>query len=148
MERRRPRVGAVRPLVLIVDAHEDTREMYGYALASFEFETVTDDDVQHAFGRAWQTHPDVIVTEIWFPTSDGWDLVRDLKSDPRTQGIPIVVLTSRVDASVRQRAEHERCAAVLLKPCLPEDLAHALRETLHRGPLQEHMRGDHHDANA
>jgi chemosensory pili system protein ChpA (sensor histidine kinase/response regulator) len=146
MERRRPRMPPARPLVLFVDGHEDTRELYAVALASFEFETITVDDAQRAFARAWEAHPDVIVTEISFPESDGWQLVHDLKRDPRTRDIPVVVLTGRVDASVRQRAEHEGCATLLLKPCLPEDLMHVLRELIDRGALHSQMRGGDRDA--
>ena len=60
-----------------------------------------------AFGRAWDTHPDIIVTEISLPRFDGWSLVADLKRDPRTRDIPIVVLTSHAESSVRERAQRE-----------------------------------------
>jgi CheY-like chemotaxis protein len=130
MERRRPRTPPARPLVLIVDGHEDTRELYSIALASLGFETDTVGDGADAFGRAWNTHPDIIVTEISLPRSDGWSLVLDLKRDPRTRNIPIVVLTGHTEPTVRERAHREGCAAVLLKPCLPERLATGLRELL------------------
>jgi two-component system, cell cycle response regulator DivK len=130
MERRRPRTPPARPLVLIVDAHEDTRELYSIALAAFGFEIDTVGNGADAFGRAWETHPDVIVTEISLPRSDGWSLVVDLKLDPRTRDIPIVVLTGHAESSVRERAHGEGCAAVLVKPCLPERLATELRELL------------------
>jgi len=142
MERRRPRTPPPRPLVLIVDGHEDTRELYAIALASFQFETATAADAPHAFEHAWQTHPDVIVTEVWFEAFDGWSLVEDLKRDSRTRDIPIVVLTGRVSSSERERANREGCAALLLKPCLPEDLAATMRELLHRDRV--HIGERHH----
>jgi CheY-like chemotaxis protein len=76
------------------------------------------------------THPDIIVTEISLPGIDGWDLVRDLKGHPRTRDIPVVVLTADGQPSVHSRAEHEGCAAVFVKPCLPEQLAIELRKLL------------------
>jgi two-component system, cell cycle response regulator DivK len=130
MERRHPRTPPARPLVLIVDGHADTRELYALALASFGFETVTVEDGARAFGRAWQTHPDVIVTEIALPRSDGWSLVEDLKRDPRTRDIPVVVLTGHAESSMRARAAREGCAGILFKPCLPEQLATGLRDLL------------------
>jgi CheY-like chemotaxis protein len=139
MERRRPRTQPARPLVLIVDGHDDTRELYEVALAPLGFETMGADDGAHAFARAWETHPDIIVTEVSLPQLDGWSLVVDLKRDPRTRDIPIVVLTGHADSSVRERAGREGCSAVLVKPYLPEHLAHALRELLGRPPVHEHL---------
>jgi CheY-like chemotaxis protein len=70
MERRRPHQPPAT-LVLLVDGHEDTRELYEVALESFEFEIMIVDGSASAFERAWAAHPDVIVTEISFPSFDG-----------------------------------------------------------------------------
>jgi CheY-like chemotaxis protein len=131
MERRRPRTPPARPLVLIVDGHEDTRELYAITLPVFGSETLSIADEAGAFARAWQSHPDIIVTEIAFPhRHDGFHLLEDLKRDARTRDIPVVVLTSFAEKEVRDQAEREGCAAIFFKPFLPEDLAQALRELL------------------
>jgi CheY-like chemotaxis protein len=132
MERRRPRQPPARPLVLLVDGHDDTRELYVLALEFLGFQTVIADDAEDAFLRAWETHPDIIVTEVSLVPVDGWHLVQDLKRDPRTRDIPVVVLTGHAQASVRERAQREGCAALFVKPCLPDQLAVGLRDTLSR----------------
>ena len=129
MEPRRRRPPAARPLVLIVDGHEDTRELYALTLQFFGFETVTEDGAG-ALDRAREMHPDIIVTEIALPRRDGWMFVDELKHDPQTSAIPVVVLTSYMEPSLRARAEREGCAAVLTKPYLPDQLAPALRDVL------------------
>jgi len=141
MERRHTRTPPARPLVLIADGHDDTLELYAVALEPFGFETETVDDATQGFDRAWKTHPDVIVTEVSLPGRDGWSLVGDLKRNPRTRDIPVVVLTGRIEPSVRERAEREGCAAVLLKPVLPEQLAGALRRVLDQGRLHQQTGG-------
>jgi CheY-like chemotaxis protein len=130
MERRRARRSPAHPLVLVVDGHADTRELYAEALRSFGFETETVDDVADGYARAWETHPDVIATEVPPSTDTGWKFMQDLQGDPRTRDIPVVVVTSDGRATVREQAEREGCAAVLLKPCLPDVLATTLREVL------------------
>jgi CheY-like chemotaxis protein len=130
MERRHPRTPPVRPLVLLVDEDNDTREFYALALGSLDFETITETDGAAAYTRAWLTHPDIIVTEISLSGSDGWNLLRDLKGHPRTRDIPVAVLTAHDQPSLRARAEHEGCVAVFVKPCLPEQLAIKLRALL------------------
>jgi CheY-like chemotaxis protein len=130
MDRRRPHRLPLRPLVLIVDGHGDTRHLYGEALAWHGFETIIAEDGIDAMRRAWETHPDIIVTEVAFPHGDGWTFVHDLKSNPRMHAIPIVVLTGQPQVAVRERARHEGCAAVFVKPYLPDQLASALRGVL------------------
>ena len=130
-ERRRARrQRSARPLVLIVDGHADTRDLYTLALPSFGFEIDAIDDLADAYARAWQTHPDVIVTEIARATDTSWTLIQELKRDPRTRDIPVVIVTSQGQRAVRERAAREECAAFVMKPCLPEDLAATLRDVL------------------
>ncbi len=123
MERRHPGKVATRPLVLIVESHEDTRALYAIGLSSMGFEVVAEGNCSDAYGRAWRLHPDVIVTDLALR-------LHDLKQDPRTRDIPVVVITSDGQQVVRERVERERGAACLLKPCLPDALAVELRHVL------------------
>ena len=136
MERRRPRTPPERPLVLFMDGHRDTREMYAIALGFLGFEMITEPSPAAAYRRAWLTHPDIIVAEV--SGIDGWSLVQNLKGDPRTREIPVVALTADGYSAVRTQAEHEGCAAVFVKPCLPEQLAVALRALSAPNVLQPH----------
>src|SRR5258706_6913182 len=119
MKRSNPRTPLDRPVVLLVDGHDDTRELYTVALKSFGFETITASDAARAFERAAQVRPEIIVTEVALPGFDGWSLVRDLKRDERTRDIPVVILTGYAEPPVRERTGREGCVAVLVKPYLP-----------------------------
>ena len=130
VDRRHPRKPPVRPLVLLVDGHRDTRELYTVALPPLGFEVITVADNGDAYSRAWESHPDIIVTELALRQRDGWELVQHLKSDPRTRDIPVVVVTGDGQRPARERAMREGCAAFFCKPCLPEDLALELRRVL------------------
>lgn len=109
--------------------------MYALALSASGFDVVPAPDADDGFERARMAHPDVIVTEVALPT-DGWTFVHNLKLDPRTRDIPILVLTGYIQPSVRNRAAQEGCAAVMSKPCLPEELAFGLRQVLDRHVCQ------------
>jgi two-component system cell cycle response regulator DivK len=137
IERRRPRHPPLRPLVLLVDGHDDTRELYATALQSLGFEIATVGDGADAYARAWQMHPDVIVTEVWLPQLDGWELISEIRRDRRTRDIPIVIVTADGHPVARERAQRDGCAAFLVKPCVPDDLAAELREVLNRQPLHD-----------
>jgi two-component system cell cycle response regulator DivK len=127
-----------------VDGDGDTRELYGLVLRSLGFETETVGDVADACARAWETHPDAIATEIRLSMDSGWKFIQDLQRDPRTRDIPVVIVTSQDQASVRERAEREGCAAFLLKPCLPDVLATTLRDVLTtRVQVHDHIPASH-----
>ena len=126
-----------RPLVLVVDDHDDTRKMYVEGLGAFGFETVGAADGQEACRRAWEFQPDIVVTDLTLRGSDGWQLIQDLRGDARTRVVPIVLLTGHGATSLRERAEREGCAGFFVKPCLPDELAAALRNLLGRGIVDE-----------
>jgi len=130
MDRRRPRNRPSRPLVLVVDDHDDTRELYVQSLVTFGFEAIDAADGEQAYRRAWDFHPDIVVTDLALPGGDGWQLIQDLKREPRTRAIPVVVLTGHAAPSFRERAEQEGCAGFFVKPCLPDELATELRRLL------------------
>lgn len=130
-ERRRAlRQAPTRPLVLIVDGDADTRELYCAALAALDFEAEAIADVTDAYMRAWSTHPDVVAFEIWHAGRNAWNVIQDLKRDPRTREIPIVILTTQDDCATRDRAAREGCAAFLMKPCPLDVLATTLRDVV------------------
>jgi CheY-like chemotaxis protein len=120
--------------------HDDTCEMYTIALASSGFETMSVHTGADAYARAWETCPDIIVTEVSLPDFDGWPLLQALKRDPRTRTIPVVVVTSSPQAAVRERAMREGCSQLLVKPCFPETLASELRRVLSHGQTADATR--------
>jgi two-component system, cell cycle response regulator DivK len=140
MTRRHSRNIPSRPLVLIVDDHDDTRELYLESLAALGFEAIAAADRANACQRAWESHPDIVVTDLTLPGGDGWQLIQDLKRQARTRDIPIVLLTGHEAPSLRERAEREGCAAFFVKLCLPDELAIELRHVLDRPLLMNASR--------
>jgi CheY-like chemotaxis protein len=115
------------PVVLVVDDHEDTRQMSLIVLRNQGFHPVVAEGCEAAFVSACEALPDVIVTDLAMPDGDGWDLLHRLSSDQRTKEIPVVMLTACATESVRQRAENSGVAAFFFKPCAPDVLAAELR---------------------
>ncbi len=132
MDRRRPRHPPTQPLVLIAEGHADTRELYALGLSAMGFDVVVAHDWTDGVRRAWEIHPDVIVTDLPIPQDDGWPFLSDLKRHPRTRDIPVVAVTGYVQPSLRERALRDGCAAFFAKPCAPDDLATELRRVLEK----------------
>jgi len=130
MERRRPRTPPSRPLVLMVDGHDETLALYAIALSAMGFDVIPAKDSAEGFNRAWGLHPDIIVTELVLRHASGWELLARLKDEPRTREIPVVVLTENAQSAAHERARRSGCAALFVKPCLPGRLGIELRKLL------------------
>jgi CheY-like chemotaxis protein len=118
------------PLVLLVDDDEDSRFLYAEFLVDVSgFRVVEAGDGQRAVDMAIELKPDVVVMDVSLPVLDGRAARRALRSDPRTTAIPVVALTgfSEVGGANDPATRFE---AVLVKPCLPDALAQAIRSLL------------------
>jgi CheY-like chemotaxis protein len=138
MERRHLPNPPARPLVLLVYGHQNSVALYAIAVSGMGFEVMAATDATEAFGRAWKNRPDIIVTELVIEGAGGWELLAQLKREPRTRDIPVVVLTGDAQLSTHARTRREGCAALFVKPCLPDQLAMKLREVL--SPAFSHAR--------
>jgi CheY-like chemotaxis protein len=101
--------------VLVVDDHEDTRQMSLIVLRSQGFAPSSAPSGDEAFLRAIAEQPDVIVTDLAMADGNGWDLIAKLSSDPRTRSIPVVMLTACATESVRARRAG-RGATTIVRP--------------------------------
>lgn len=126
----RPRNPPMRPLVLVVDEHEDTRDMYALALSAMGFDIVAAEDGRDAYRRAWEIHPDAIVADLPMPNYEEWQFLQDLKQNARTREIPLVAVSGYVHRSTGEHTVHDGFDAFFPKPCLPDELAAALRQLL------------------
>ena len=113
--------------VLLVQPHDDSREMYAEFLQHHKVHVVCASDGEEALRVA--DAADVIVTGIQLRGSmDGWELIDRLRADERTRAKSIIVLTSWAWQTERLRAQAAGCDAFLTKPCLPTVLLTQIRE--------------------
>jgi two-component system cell cycle response regulator DivK len=119
-----------RPCVLIVDDYRLAREMYRVTLEHSGFEVVEAADGVEALLRVRETVPDLILMDLSMPLMDGWEATDHLKSDSRTAGIPIVVLTAHMHDNTAEKMQRAGCVALVTKPCLPSDLVEKIRACL------------------
>ena len=115
--------------VLLVDDSADTLEMYALGLAFAGFNALTASDYDSALGQIRTERPAAVVTDLQLVGArGGWELIEEIKRDPSTRQIPVVVLTGRIHPSIPANAQRVGCVAVLTKPCLPQELATVLRQ--------------------
>jgi two-component system, cell cycle response regulator DivK len=116
-----------RPLLLIVDDAEDSRDLYAYFLSGEGFDVALAADGKAAIDEAIRLAPDLIVLDLSLPVVDGRAAGKRIKAEERTRRIPIIAVSgfSRSDLQ-----DDDFCDAFLTKPCAPEDLLRTVRELL------------------
>ncbi|SDM49646.1 Signal transduction histidine kinase [Catalinimonas alkaloidigena] len=127
-----------RPLVLVV---EDTPEVTRYLVSCLEsrYQLITAGDGSDGIKQALARVPDVIISDIMMPRTDGYTLVRTLKQDVRTSHIPILMLTAKATQSDKVAGLKTGADAYLIKPFDPEELLVRLEQLLRlRRRLQQH----------
>jgi CheY-like chemotaxis protein len=133
------------PLILMVEDHQDSREMYREWLQHIGFRVVCCATADEGLRGARELHPDAITTELELRCSDGREFCEALKSDGDIAGIPLVVVTAWGSPGCLARVQHLDCAAILVKPVLPSTMAEVVAQAL-TGPPSSPM--PHRDAPA
>lgn len=118
------------PLVALVDDNDDNRAIYRQYLEWIGFRVVEATDGLQALEQAAALMPEVIVMDLRFPRLDGWEDMRRLKADPATKHIPVLALTAHALVGDAEQARAAGCDRSLIKPCLPEVLARAVRSVI------------------
>jgi CheY-like chemotaxis protein len=113
--------------VLLVDDEPDQIELYRFGLEQAGFVIFEANDGLTAITLARSAKPDVIVLDLRMPDLDGWQVCAALKADRRTARIPIVILTAAASMTLGEEAARAGCAAHLVKPCYPSELARTLQ---------------------
>jgi len=119
-----------RTRVLLVEPHADTRAMYRALLELRRWRVSESETGRAALDLAASIAPDVVVVEARLPEYSGFDLCRDLRANPITSHVAIVLVTS--DTLRTTQAAAAACGAdrVMLKPCLPERFHLELEEAV------------------
>ncbi len=81
--------------ILLVDDEKDIIDLLNFNLRSEGYETIKAQDGDLAIEKAQKELPDLIILDIMLPGKDGWEVLRELRNNPKTQNIPIIFLTAK-----------------------------------------------------
>jgi len=117
--------------ILIIDDEDDIREV-----AALSLETVAGWDVVVAssgaqgIARAAEHHPDAILLDVMMPDMDGPSTFRELRKNPATSRIPVLLLTAKVQGTDQRRFADLGVEAILFKPFDPLTLSTQISSAL------------------
>ncbi len=108
--------------VLVVEDSATQAEESRLILESAGFDVRTAPHAAAALAQLERHPPDVVISDVVMPGMSGYELCRHIKSDPRRQAIPILLLTSLTDPIDVIHALESGADSFLSKPCEPEHL--------------------------
>jgi signal transduction histidine kinase/CheY-like chemotaxis protein len=84
-------------VVLVVDDDPNALDLLGRTLQAAGVRIVTARDGREALNLARKLHPAAITLDVLMPGMDGWEALRELKGDPETRDIPVIMVTMTDD---------------------------------------------------
>ncbi len=117
------------PILLIIEDHP---EMIAYisSILESDYKIITAEDGKIGWQKALKYIPDIIVSDVMMPHMDGFEFLKNIKSNIRTNHIPVIMLTARADLASKLEGLELGAEAYLTKPFSKEELRIRLKKIL------------------
>ena len=131
-----------RPRILFVDDEPAILAGFGRMLRGhaeewqFEYAESGRAAIESAFANPF----DAVVTDVMMPGIDGFQLLGALRGDPRTAGVPVVMITGNDDERLKERALELGAADLLSKPVRRAEVVARLRNVLKMKEYEDALR--------
>ena len=147
-----------RPLVLVADRNAQTAALIGRRLEWAGYDFVTASSGTQALAVAAAQRPQAAAIEVMIEGASGYDVVRELRADPRNRRMPLLLMSRRAGRLDRDFAFTVGADEYFRKPFVADDLVSKLVEMLppakdakegsDASPLQRRPLRRHHHAPA
>ena len=114
--------------VLVVDDDEVIRQLIAVNLTLEGFDVSTAVDGKDCLEKVTDARPDVITLDVMMPRLDGWVTATQLRRNPETASIKVVLITARAQEDDRDRGRQIGVDAYLTKPFDPAEMIRVVRE--------------------
>ena len=131
---------STNPYILIVDDDPDILEGIITILETQPYRLATARDGKKCMQMIAEEVPDLPILDLLMPRMDGWGVIREMRSEPRFAGVPIMILTTVIEDASRRRYELETGMAMdvqdyVQKPAKPADLLKRVSRLLRKPTL-------------
>jgi len=126
--------------ILVVEDEEDILELITYNLKRENYQVEGVESGEEAIDMAGRIRPDLILLDIMLPGKDGLEVCRQLKGDPDTSGIPIIMVSAKGEEADIVVGLELGAEDYVAKPFSPKVLVARVRAVLRRataGPIED-----------
>ncbi|MGH2813497.1 MAG: GGDEF domain-containing response regulator [Actinomycetota bacterium] len=118
--------------ILIADDDPDILRFVEINLRLEDFEIITAGDGEEALQNAIDERPDLVILDVMMPKMDGFEVCQRLRSDPRTAGVNIIMLTAKSLSAEKVVGLTAGADDYIIKPFDPLELVARVKSTLRR----------------
>ena len=123
--------------ILVADDDELLLELVKFKLEAKGYDVVQAENGETALELAMSEQPKLIVLDAMMPGIDGFELLRLLKQQDETSGIPVIMLTARKEENDVVSGFELGASDYLVKPFMPEELVQRIQRVLREhAPLE------------
>lgn len=119
--------------ILIVDDEPDVVALIQRALEMERFETVVAYDGISALDLIETENPSLVLLDIMMPMMSGYEVCQQIKSNPHTKHIPVLLVTSAHNEMTRKNAQTSGAQGLLIKPFVAAELVAQVQRHLEFG---------------
>lgn len=113
--------------VLLIEDEPNIVEAVRFILARDGWTVSSHADGATAVDAVMRANPDVVVLDVMLPGRSGFDILRDLRTNPDTEALPIMMLTARGQSKDKERAESFGVSHFMTKPFSNKEVLEQLR---------------------
>jgi len=118
--------------ILVADDDRVVVELLSLGLAARGFTVTVAADGMQVIMAVRRTPPEAILLDVMMPGGTGFDVVKRLRSNAATAGIPVVAMSASTDPALPQKVQDVGANAFLLKPVCLDEVAATLRRVLEK----------------
>ncbi len=120
----------MKKTVMTVDDSSSMRQMLVFALSSCGFDVVEAANGQEALASMEQKGIDLLITDLNMPVMNGLDLIKAVRSQPQWQYLPILMLTTESQDSMKQAGKAAGATGWIVKPFDQDKLLSVVQRVL------------------
>ncbi|MBS1303768.1 response regulator [Loktanella sp. SALINAS62] len=113
--------------VLLIEDEANIIEALSFILSRDGFTVHTHEDGTTAMDKIRGQRPDMIILDVMLPGRSGFDILRDLRADPTTRDLPVMMLTARGQNKDKALAEELGVDRFMTKPFANEEVCAQVR---------------------
>ncbi|MCV6823942.1 MULTISPECIES: response regulator transcription factor [Halocynthiibacter] len=114
--------------VLLIEDEPNIVEAIRFILSRDGWRVDTHADGKTAVEAVRNVSPDVVVLDVMLPNRSGFDILQELRNDPATEALPVLMLTARGQTKDREAAERIGASRFMTKPFSNAEVLESMRE--------------------
>ncbi|MCG6901893.1 MAG: response regulator [Rhodobacter sp.] len=118
----------MRKRVLLIEDEPNIIQAISFILSRDGWTVDTHADGQSAMAEVARRTPDVVILDVMLPNRSGFDILQDLRADPATEKLPVLMLTARGQKRDRELAERYGASRFMTKPFSNAEVLETMRQ--------------------